>query len=170
MTRPLVAEEGHEFFSFPRFNEPALKVGIHLRIRSVTTLPHENRYTRRIPHRLRDAATAPRVARINASLVRDVSRETIDGTGALPHRGTHCARTLRSFDQKPYVSPNGAFLSLVGSTVHILAHSFTCTTCVRRTRRSTFDKIRHQTHTTNAHLSRPSSDFGKMCIIVTSYF
>ena len=41
MRRSLLAEEGHEFFSFPRFNEPALKVGIHLRVRSVTTLPHE---------------------------------------------------------------------------------------------------------------------------------
>ena len=70
MTRTLLAEEVHKFFSFPRFNEPALAVGIHLRVRSVTTLPHENRYTRRIPHRLRDAATAPRVTRINASLVR----------------------------------------------------------------------------------------------------
>ena len=84
MRRSLLAEEGHEFFSFPRFNEPALKVGIHLRVRSVTTLPHENRYTRRIPHRLRDAATTPRLTRINASLVRDVSRETIDDTRALP--------------------------------------------------------------------------------------
>ena len=70
MTRPLVAEEGHEFFSFPRFNEPVLKVGIHFRVRSVATLPHGDRYTRHMPHRLCDAAATPRVARVNASLVR----------------------------------------------------------------------------------------------------
>ena len=170
MTCPLLAEEGHEFFSFPRFNEPVLEVGIHLRVRSVATLPHGDRHTRHIPHRLRDAATAPRLTRINASLVRMFHVKQSMTRGALPHRGTHCARTLRSFDQKPYVSPNDAFLSLVGSTVHILAHSFTCIRCARRTHRSMFDKVRHQTHTTNAHLHRPSLNFGKMCIIVTSYF
>lgn len=70
MRSSLLAEEGHEFFSFPRFNKPALKVGTHLRFRSVATLPHGDRSTRHMPHRLCDAATAPRVARINASLVR----------------------------------------------------------------------------------------------------
>lgn len=170
MTRPLVAEEGYEFFSFPRFNEPALKVGIHLRVRSVTTLPHENRYTRRIPHRLRDAATAPRVARINASLVRMFHVKQLMARGHSPHQGTHCARTLRSFDQKPYMSPNDAFLSIVGGTVHILAHSFTCIKCARRAHRSMFDKVRRAICPLVAHLRRPSLNFGKMCIIVTSYF
>lgn len=170
MRRSLLAEEGHEFFSFPRFNEPALKVGIHLRVRSVATLPHGDRYTQHIPHRLSSAATAPRLTRINASLVRDVSRETIDGTRALPRRGTHCARTLRSFDWKPHMTPNDAYLNPTGGFVHILVHSFTCIKCARRAHRSMFDKIRHQTHTTGAHLRCPSLDFGKMCIIVTSYF
>lgn len=70
MRRSLLAEEGHEFFSFPRFNEPALKVAIRLRVRSVSTLPHGDRYTRHMPYRLRNATTTPRLTRINASLVR----------------------------------------------------------------------------------------------------
>ena len=170
MRRSLLAEEGHEFFSFPRFNEPALKVGIHLRVRSVATLPHGDRYTRHMPHRLRDAATAPRLTRINASLVRMFHVKQLMVRRHSPIEELTARARFIPFDWKPYMTQNGAFLSLVGSTVHILAHSFTCIRCVRRTRRSTFDKIRHQTHTTNAHLCRPSSDFGKMCIIVTSYF
>ena len=169
MRRSLLAEEGHELFSFSGFNEPALEVGLHLCVRSIATLPHGDRYTRHIPHRLRDAATAPRVARINAPLVRMFHVKQSITRGHSPIEEL-TARTLRSFDQKPYVSPNDAFLSLVGSTVHILAHSFTCIRCARRTHRSMFDKVRHQTHTTNAHLHRPSLNFGKMCIIVTSYF
>ena len=70
MTRPLLAQEGNEFFSFPRFNESALEVGLHLCVRSVATLPHGDRYTRHMPHRLRDTVTAHRLTRIIASLVR----------------------------------------------------------------------------------------------------
>ena len=68
------------------------------------------------------------------------------------------------------MTPNDAYLSPTGGFVHILVHSFTCIRCARRARQSMFDKVRRQTHTTNAHLRRSSSDFRKMCIIVTSYF
>ena len=169
MRHSLLAEEGHEFFSFPRFNEPALEVGLHLCVRSIATLPHGDRYTRHMPHRLRDAVTAPRVARINASLVRMFHVKQLMARGHSPIEEL-TARTLHSFDQKPYISPNDAFLNLTGDCVHIAAHSFTCIRFARRAHRSMFDKVRHQTHTTNAHLRRSSPEFGKMCIIVTSYF
>lgn len=100
MRSSLLAEEGHELFSFPRFNEPALKVSVHLRVRSVTTLPHEDRYRRHIPHRLRDAATAPRLTRINTSLVRMFHVKQSMTRGHSPIEEL-TARTLRSFDQKP---------------------------------------------------------------------
>ena len=170
MTRPLVAEEGHEFFSFPRFNEPALKVGIHLRVRSVTTLPHENRYTRRIPHRLHDAATAPRVARINASLVRMFHVKQLTARGHSPIEELTARARFIPFDWKPYMLPNDAFLSYMGSFVHILTHSFTCIRCAHRARRSLFDKVRRVICPLVAHLRRPPSNFGRMCIIVTLYF
>ncbi len=97
MTRSLLAEEGHEFFSFPRFNEPALKVGIHLRVRSVNALPHEDRYTRHIPHRLRNATTAPRLTRINASLVRmfHVKQSMVRGRSPIEELATY-ARSIPS--------------------------------------------------------------------------
>lgn len=170
MTRPLVAEEGHELFSFPRFNEPALEVGLHLRVRSVTTLPHEDRYTRHTPHRLRNATTALRLTWINASLVRMFHVKQLMARGCSPYRRTHCTPTLRSFDRKPYVSPNDASLSLTGDLVHIAAHSFTCIRCARRAHRSMFDKVRRVICPLVAHLRRPPSNFGRMCIIVTLYF
>lgn len=170
MMCPLLAEEGHEFFSFPRFNEPALKVGLHLRVRSVTTLPHGDRYTRHMPHKLRDVATAHRLTRIKASPVRVFHVKQLLARGRSPIEELTARTRSIPFDWKPCMTLNDAFLSLTGDFVHILDHSFTCIRCARRAHQSMFDKVRHQTHTTNAHLRRPSLNFGKMCIIVTSYF
>ena len=110
MTRPLLAKEGHKFFSFSGFNEPALEVGLHLHVHSVTALPHGDRYTRHMPLKLCDAAATPRVARINASLVGmfHVKQSMARWRSPIPIKEL-TARTLRSFDQKPYMSPNDAF-------------------------------------------------------------
>ena len=108
MTRPLLAKEGHKYFSFSGFNEPALEVGLHLHVHSVTALPHGDRYTRHMPLKLCDAAATPRVARINASLVRMFHVKQSKARWRSPIKEL-TARTLRSFDQKPYMSPNDAF-------------------------------------------------------------
>ncbi len=101
MTRPLLAQERHELFSLSGFNEPALEIGLHLHVRSVTTLPRGDRYTRHMPHGLRDAATAPGLTRIMTSLVRVFHVKQLITQERSPVEKLDCTRILHSFTTEP---------------------------------------------------------------------
>ena len=99
-----------------------------------------------------------------------VSRETFGGPRATPPPRAFRAHAPPPFGRLTRALHIRTVARSIGISVQIVAHSFTCIKCARRAHRSMFDKVRRAICPLVAHLRRPSLNFGKMCIIVTSYF
>ena len=122
-----------------------------------------------MPHKLRDVATAHRLTRIKASLVRVFHVKQLIAQEHSPSRNSLHAHTAFLYDGTPGTPPNHTISHLISTTVQIMAHSFTCIRYARHMHRLVFDKVRQVARLPSAHLCYLSLSSEKTCMIVTSY-